>query len=80
MEERRIFPGWVLLGTRKSLAPSGLDDVKIGVWYSRKPNLLISFLINEINEQSKNETLNANVSLIINNANLAGQIAKSFYN
>ena len=35
--------------------------------------------IKEINEQSKNETLNANVSLIINNANLAGKIAKSFY-
>ena len=40
---------------------------------------LTPFLIKEINEQSKNETLNANVSLIINNANLAGKIAKSFY-
>ncbi len=40
---------------------------------------LTPFLIKEINEKSKNETLNANVSLIINNANLAGKIAKSFY-
>ena len=40
---------------------------------------LTPFLIKEINEQSKNQTLNANVSLIINNANLAGKIAKSFY-
>ena len=40
---------------------------------------LTPFLIKEINEQSKNETLNANTSLIINNANLAGKIAKNFY-
>ena len=40
---------------------------------------LTPFLIKEINEQSKNQTLNANVSLIINNANLAGKIANSFY-
>ena len=32
----------------KSLAPSGLEDVKIGVWYSKKPNLIISDLMNEI--------------------------------
>ena len=40
---------------------------------------LTPFLIKEINEQSKNETLNTNASLIINNANLAGKIAKNFY-
>ncbi len=40
---------------------------------------LTPFLIKEINEESKNETLNANTSLIINNANLAGKIAKNFY-
>ena len=40
---------------------------------------LTPFLIKEINEQSKNETLNTNISLIINNANLAGKIAKNFY-
>ena len=33
---------------KKSLAPSGLDDVNIGVWYSRKPYFCISVLINEI--------------------------------
>jgi hypothetical protein len=25
------FPGFSLLGTKKSLAPSGLDEVRIGV-------------------------------------------------
>ena len=40
---------------------------------------LTPFLIKEINEESNNETLNANTSLIINNANLAGKIAKNFY-
>ena len=39
---------------------------------------LTPFLIKEINKQSKNETLNANVSLIISNADLAGKIAKNF--
>ena len=37
------------------------------------------FLIKEINNYSDNKTLKANVSLIINNADLAGKIAKSFY-
>ena len=40
---------------------------------------LTPFLIKEINEFSDNQTLRANVSLIINNANLAGKIAKDFY-
>ena len=40
---------------------------------------LTPFLIKEINENSDNKTLSANVSLIINNANLAGKIAKEFY-
>ena len=40
---------------------------------------LTPFLIKEINESSDNQTLNANVSLIINNADLAGKIAKDFY-
>ena len=43
-----MVSGFDLLGTRKSLAPSGLDEVKIGVWNSKKPILFISFLINEI--------------------------------
>ena len=37
------------------------------------------FLIKEINNYSNNRTLKANVSLIINNADLAGKIAKNFY-
>ena len=37
------------------------------------------FLIKEINNYSDNKTLKANVSLIINNADLAGKIAKNFY-
>ena len=37
------------------------------------------FLIKEINNYSNNTTLKANVSLIINNADLAGKIAKNFY-
>ncbi|MDC2992456.1 pseudouridine-5'-phosphate glycosidase [Pelagibacteraceae bacterium] len=40
---------------------------------------LTPFLIKEINNFSNNKTLKANVSLIINNADLAGKIAKNFY-
>ena len=40
---------------------------------------LTPFLIKEINNFSNNKTLTANVSLIINNADLAGKIAKKFY-
>jgi len=40
---------------------------------------LTPFLIKEINEFSDNQTLDANIALIINNANLAGKIAKDFY-
>ena len=40
---------------------------------------LTPFLIKEINESSNNQTLKANVSLIVCNANLAGKIAKEFY-
>ena len=40
---------------------------------------LTPFLIKEINNSSNNKTLKANVSLIINNADLAGKIAKYFY-
>ena len=39
---------------------------------------LTPFLIKKINEYSDNQTLNANTSLIICNANLAGKIAKEF--
>ena len=40
---------------------------------------LTPFLIKEINNFSNNKTLKANISLIINNADLAGKIAKQFY-
>ncbi len=40
---------------------------------------LTPFLIKEINNFSDNKTLVANISLIINNANLAGKIAKNYY-
>ena len=40
---------------------------------------LTPFLIKEINNFSNDQTLKANVSLIINNADLAGKIAKNFY-
>ena len=40
---------------------------------------LTPFLIKEINNKSYNETLKANTSLIINNAELAGKISKEYY-
>ena len=40
---------------------------------------LTPFLIKEINEFSDKQTLDANIALIVNNANLAGKIAKDFY-
>ena len=40
---------------------------------------LTPFLIKKINQYSDNQTLLANISLIISNANLAGKIAKVFY-
>tara|TARA_B100000700_G_C14912262_1_gene792871 strand:+ start:212 stop:1123 length:912 start_codon:yes stop_codon:yes gene_type:complete len=40
---------------------------------------LTPFLISEINKESNNLTLKANVSLIINNADLAGKLSKEYY-
>ena len=40
---------------------------------------LTPFLIKEINKISNDQTLKANISLIINNADLAGKISKEFY-
>ena len=40
---------------------------------------LTPFLIKEINSLSKNKTLKANIGLIINNALLAGKLAKIIY-
>ena len=41
---------------------------------------LTPFLIKEINKLSENKTLEANIELIINNAELAGKLAYNFYN
>ena len=40
---------------------------------------LTPFLINEINILSKNETLKANMELIISNALIAGKLAANYY-
>ena len=40
---------------------------------------LTPFLIKEINKFSDNKTLDTNIALILDNANLAGKIAKDFY-
>ena len=40
---------------------------------------LTPFLIKEINKLSENKTLEANIDLIINNASLAGELAKKYY-
>ena len=40
---------------------------------------LTPFLIKEINKFSDNQTLDTNIALILDNANLAGKIAKDFY-
>ncbi len=40
---------------------------------------LTPFLIKEVNKESNNLTLKANISLIISNANLAGKLSKEFF-
>ena len=66
-----------------------ISKVKIDQWIKKaslkaQKNKIVGkdltpFIIKEINEFSNNKTLIANMSLIINNANLAGKIAKDFY-
>ena len=46
---------------------------------SIKGKELTPFLIKEINMMSENKTLEANIELIINNAALAGKLAKKYY-
>ena len=38
----------------------------------------VDYLIKEVNLLSKNKTLKANIELIVNNALLAGKLAKNF--
>ena len=68
---------------------NAISEDKINEWINRallkaeknkiNGKELTPFLIKEINNFSNNKTLTANISLIINNANLAGKIAKNFY-
>ena len=53
-----------------------IDEAKIN---SIKGKELTPFLIKEINKMSENKTLEANIELIINNAALAGKLAKKYY-
>ena len=53
-----------------------IDKAKIN---SIKGKELTPFLIKEINKMSENKTLEANIELIINNAALAGKLAKKYY-
>ena len=68
---------------------NAISEDKINEWINRallkaeknkiNGKELTPFLIKEINNSSNNKTLKANVSLIINNADLAGKIAKNYY-
>ena len=68
---------------------NAISEDKINEWINRallkaeknkiNGKELTPFLIKEINNSSNNKALKANVSLIINNADLAGKIAKNFY-
>ena len=66
--DKKLIKKWINLSINKA---------KI---YSIKGKELTPFLIKEINNLSKNKTLEANIALIINNAKLAGKLAYSFYN
>ena len=67
-----------------------IDKDKIDIWINKsleKAKLnkiygkdLTPFLIQEINTQSQNESLKTNMALIINNAQLAGQLAHTYKN
>ena len=54
------------------------DSIKKAKKNSIEGKELTPFLIKEINLLSKNQTLKANIGLIINNALLAGKLAKNY--
>ena len=54
------------------------DSIKKAKKNSIEGKELTPFLIKEINSLSKNQTLKANIGLIINNALLAGKLAKNY--
>ena len=64
--EKKLIEKWIFQSVKKA----GQKNIK--------GKDLTPFLINEINKLSKNKTLEANKTLIINNALLAGKIAKAF--
>ena len=64
--EKKLIEKWIFQSVKKA------EQKNI------KGKHLTPFLINEINKLSKNKTLEANKTLIINNALLAGKIAKAF--
>ena len=65
--DEKLIKKWIKLSINKA---------KIN---SIKGKVLTPFLIKEINKLSKNKTLEANIELIINNAALAGKLAKKYY-
>ena len=67
-----------------ALKKENVDNwIKTSIKKAKKNNIrgkeLTPFLINQVNKESNNLTLKANVSLIINNALLAGKLAKEYY-
>ena len=65
--KKKLIQKWIKLS---------IDKAKIN---SIKGKELTPFLIKEINKMSENKTLEANIKLIINNAALAGKLAKKYY-
>ena len=65
--DKKLIQKWIKLS---------IDKAKIN---SIKGKELTPFLIKEINKMSENKTLEANIELIINNAALAGKLAKKYY-
>ena len=68
----------------KAIKKKLIDDWIQSSIYKAKDKLingkdLTPFLINEINILSKNETLKANMELIINNASIAGKLAAKYF-
>ena len=67
-----------------ALKKENVDNwIKISIKKANKNNIhgkeLTPFLINEINKESNDLTLKANISLIINNAELAGKLSKEYF-
>mgnify|MGYP000707587782 FL=1 len=65
--DEKLIQKWIKLS---------IDKAKINLIKGKE---LTPFLIKEINKMSENKTLEANIELIINNAALAGKLAKKYY-